>query len=68
MQKPSKIINVYQPAGQMEEFFRAVGKSKDLPTREDVSANTYTEKQVNAVKRLFSKHGIELLGPPISLE
>jgi quercetin dioxygenase-like cupin family protein len=42
---PSKIINVYQPAGKMEEFFRAVGESKDLPSREQVMMKTYTEKQ-----------------------
>jgi hypothetical protein len=24
--KPSKIINVYQPAGSMENFFRELGK------------------------------------------
>ena len=34
--KPSKIINVYQPAGRMEEFFHAVAESKDLPSREQV--------------------------------
>ena len=26
--KPTKIINVYQPAGKMEEFFREIGKYK----------------------------------------
>ena len=33
---PGKIINVYQPAGRMEEFFREILKVKDLPTREQV--------------------------------
>ena len=44
--KPAKIINVYQPAGKMEEFFRTVGKlTKDLPTQEQVRNKTYTEEQ-----------------------
>ena len=38
--EPGKIINVYQPAGKMEEFFREVGNFKDLPTREDVINKT----------------------------
>jgi DNA-binding transcriptional MerR regulator len=63
--KPGKIINVYQPAGRMEEFFRLIGKSKDLPTRDDVLKNTYTEKQKNALHRLFGTHGMDLLGPPL---
>ena len=29
--KPGKIINVYQPAGKMEEFFREVGKYDGKP-------------------------------------
>ena len=31
--KPVRIINVYQPAGKMEDFFRAVSNHKNLPTR-----------------------------------
>ncbi|HLX65046.1 MAG TPA: MerR family transcriptional regulator [Planctomycetota bacterium] len=63
--KPGKIINVYQPAGAMEDFFRAVGKPfKDLPTLEQVLNKTYTDKQVKSMKRLFAAHGMELLGPP----
>ena len=46
--KPGKIINVYQPAGKMEEFFREVSTFKDLPTREQVVNKTYTEEQVTA--------------------
>jgi hypothetical protein len=47
----------------MEEFFREVSKFKDLPTREDVLNNTYTEEQVNALCRLFSAYGMDLLPP-----
>jgi DNA-binding transcriptional MerR regulator len=63
--RPAKIINVYQPAGKMEEFFREVSTFKNLPTREDVINKTYTEEQVHALKRLFRDHGMELLGPPL---
>ena len=63
--RPAKIINVYQPAGKMEEFFREVGTFKNLPTREDVINKTYTEEQVQALDRLFSDHGMDLLRPPL---
>ncbi len=63
--RPAKIINVYQPAGKMEEFFREVSTFKNLPTVEDVINQTYTEEQVQALDRLFSDHGMDLLGPPI---
>lgn len=59
-----KIINVYQPAGSMEEFFRAVSNSSNLPTGEDVFQNTYTEAQVEEVLRLFEAHGMCVVGPP----
>jgi DNA-binding transcriptional MerR regulator/mannose-6-phosphate isomerase-like protein (cupin superfamily) len=63
--RPAKIINVYQPAGKMEEFFREISTLKGLPTREDVINKTYTDEQVQALDRLFRDHGMDLLGPPI---
>jgi len=57
---PGKIINVYQPAGKMEEFFRELG--------------TYTEPQIHEalsfdeLSRLFHDHGMDLLGPPLTGE
>jgi len=62
--KQAKIINVYQPAGKMEEFFRAVSNHENLPTREDVINKTYTDEQVEGLHRLFQAHGMDLLGPP----
>jgi DNA-binding transcriptional MerR regulator len=62
--RPGRVIDVYQPAGRMEEFFRAVGELKDLPTREDVVNKTYTDEQVGALHRVFEAHGMELLAPP----
>ena len=61
----AKIINMYQPAGKMEQFFREVSTFTNLPTREDVINKTYTEEQVQALHRLFHDHGMELLGPPL---
>src|ERR1700730_528322 len=63
--RPAEIINAYQPAGKMEEFFREVSTFKNLPTREDVINKTYTEEQVQALDRLFSGHGMDLLSPPL---
>ncbi|HEY2014687.1 MAG TPA: MerR family transcriptional regulator [Bryobacteraceae bacterium] len=63
--RPAKIINVYQPAGKMEEFFREVSTFQNLPTREDVINKTYTKEQVEALHRLFGDHGMDLLGPPL---
>ena len=59
--EPGKIINVYQPAGKIEEFFREVGNLKDLPTREDVINKTYTDEQISTLRRLFGAYGMELL-------
>ena len=62
---PGKVINVYQPAGDMEAFFRALSGLKNIPTREQVIANTYTDGQVAELSRLFEAHGMRLLGPPL---
>jgi len=63
---PGRIINVYQPAGKMEAFFRAVAKEQDLPSRDDVARRSYTAKQIAAVRRLFATHGMEVVGPPLT--
>ena len=66
--KPGKVINVYQPACKMEEFFREIGNLKNLPTREDVLNETYTDEQVTALRRVFDAHGMDLLGPGLILD
>jgi len=67
--KPGKIINVYQPAGKMEEFFREIGKPfKDLITLEQLVNKTYTQEQVKSLHQLFDAHGMDLLGPPLGME
>ena len=63
--KPGKILNAYQPAGKMEEFFRELGKPpEDLITAEQMIEKTYTEEQVKSLRRLFEAHGMDLLPPP----
>ena len=63
-----KIVNVYQPAGKMEEFFRELGNFKDLPTAEQVINKSYTEEQISSMHRLFDAYGMDLLGPPLGYE
>jgi quercetin dioxygenase-like cupin family protein len=56
--KLGKTINVYQPAGKMEEFFREVGKCRGKPQiHEALSFEEFC--------RLFRDHGMDLLGPPL---
>ena len=62
---PGKVINVYQPASRIEEFFRELSNLQDVPTREDVLNKTYTEDQVEALRRLFNAHGMDLLPPTV---
>ena len=52
----------------MEEFFREVDRSTDLPSREQVMENTYTDEQKNSLHQLFEAHGMDLLGPPHIVE
>ena len=56
--KPGKIINVYQPAGKMEEFFRELGKYNGRPY-------VHEALSIDEFRRLFHDHGMDLLGPPL---
>jgi DNA-binding transcriptional MerR regulator len=67
--RPGKIINVYQPAGKMEEFFRQLGKPyKDLPTAEQMDNHSYTKAQIESMHRLFDAYGMDLCGPPLGYD
>ena len=55
--RPGKIINVYQPAGKMEEFFRAAGKFSGPFIHEVLSLDEF--------RKFFRDHGMTLLGPPL---
>jgi DNA-binding transcriptional MerR regulator/quercetin dioxygenase-like cupin family protein len=61
----ARILNSYQPAGKIEEFFRAMAKFKELPTREQAIGKTYSDEQIDGLKRLFEAHGMVVTGPPM---
>ena len=65
---PAKILNAYQPAGKVEEFFQALANLKELPTREQTINKNYTDEQKLAMKRVFESHGMILTGPPLIVE
>jgi mannose-6-phosphate isomerase-like protein (cupin superfamily) len=48
-----KIITVFQPAGEIEAFFREYGKLGDVSTE--------------TAQRLFRKYDMEILGPPLDV-
>jgi hypothetical protein len=54
-------VDVYQPAGRIEEFFEEVGKySGGTPIHEALSYDEF--------HRLFHEHGMEVVGPPLAGE
>ena len=50
-----RLIAALQPAGEIEAFFEDLAKLGGTPEREELS-------------RVFSSHGLELVGPPLSIE
>jgi DNA-binding transcriptional MerR regulator len=65
---PGKIINTYQPAGKIEEFFQAIAKYKGLPTRQQMIEKSFTAEQIDGLKQLFEAHGMTVTGPPLGFE
>lgn len=63
----ARILNTYQPAGKIEEFFQAVAKYEGLPTRRQTIEKTYTEEQIDGLIRLFEAHGMKVTGPPLGV-
>jgi DNA-binding transcriptional MerR regulator/quercetin dioxygenase-like cupin family protein len=57
---PGRILNVYQPAGNIEEFFRELGTFTDPPVHEALS--------MDELRQLFQSHGMKLVGPPLYWE
>jgi DNA-binding transcriptional MerR regulator len=56
--RPARIIDVYQPAGRTEDFFRAIAKyNSGPPIHEALSLREFRE--------LFQRHGMEVAGPPL---
>ena len=59
--RPVRIVDVYQPAGPMEDFFRELSKYNDgAPIHEVLSFDEFC--------RLFREHGMEVAGPPLGGE
>src|SRR5262249_5812048 len=56
--KPGKIINVYQPAGNIEKFFAEATGFKDMPTAEQVINRTVTQKQLKSLHKFFASFGM----------
>jgi DNA-binding transcriptional MerR regulator len=52
---PVTVLEVYQPAGSMEQFFREVGKYTDPPV--------HVALGVEGLIALFAAHGMKLRGP-----
>src|SRR4051812_29940686 len=65
---PGKIINVYQPAGKLEQFFADVSGFEGLPTAGQVLTNTITKKQIELMHKNFANYGMDLTGPPLGYE
>ena len=65
---PAKVLNTYQPAGKVEEFFQVLAKFKDLPTREQAIEKSYSSEQIDGLKRVFEAHGMTVTGPPLDLD
>jgi DNA-binding transcriptional MerR regulator len=65
---PARVLNTYQPAGRMEDFFQALAKYEGLPTREQAIEKTYSADQLDGLKQLFEAHGMKVTGPPLSVE
>jgi uncharacterized cupin superfamily protein len=65
---PARIINTYQPAGKIEDFFQVLAKHKDLPTREQATKKSYTAEQIDGLKRVFETHGMIVTGPPLDVD
>jgi hypothetical protein len=52
-----RVLNLYQPAGRMEEFFREIGQYKESFVHEALSFDEFC--------RLFEDHGMKVMGPPL---
>jgi mannose-6-phosphate isomerase-like protein (cupin superfamily) len=50
-----RLIAALQPAGEIEAFFEDLAKLTSTPEREEL-------------QRVFSSHGMELAGPPLTIE
>jgi DNA-binding transcriptional MerR regulator len=61
----ARVIDVYQPAGRIEDFFHKLGEMPDPLTKEQLNNNAYSEEQVKTLEQLFDAHGMKMLGMPL---
>jgi len=65
-QKRGKLINVYQPAGRMEEFFRELGKWS--PAVDETMEIEALHKFIDDLHKFFARYGMDVVGPPLGWE
>jgi DNA-binding transcriptional MerR regulator/uncharacterized cupin superfamily protein len=58
---PCRIIDVFQPAGTIEAFYREAGSFEEGGPIHEVLG-------IEGLAKLFADHGMELLGPPLRWE
>lgn len=56
--RTAKVLDLYQPAGKMEQFFREVGKYTEPPIHEVL--------KIKEMRKLFADHGMDLLPPAVA--
>lgn len=59
--RPVRIVDVYQPAGRMEEFFQELGKYNGGPPIHELLS-------FDEFRAFFREHGMELAGPGVGGE
>lgn len=57
----ARVLDVYQPAGTIEEFFRYVGKFNGGPAIHEALS-------LGELHQVFHTHGMDLVGPPLAGE
>ncbi len=60
-----RLLEVFQPAGTMEEYFRTLAS---LPTRSGPPTPAEQARLSAEQERLFAKHGMKVVGPPLVIK
>jgi DNA-binding transcriptional MerR regulator/quercetin dioxygenase-like cupin family protein len=56
--EPCRILNIYQPAGTIEKFFRKIGAY-------ETSTQLHQNVPFEQLCALFNEHGMDIVGPPV---
>ena len=64
-QRQGRLLEVFQPAGSMEEYFRTLAS---LPTLSTAPTPAERERLSAEQERLFAKHGMKVMGPPLVIK